>query len=43
MVKLGFLNTSINNPLIVKTTVSMIFPAGGLDINFLVQVEDEYL
>jgi hypothetical protein len=36
------LNTSINNPQIVKTTVRMTFPADGLDLNFLVQVEDEY-
>jgi hypothetical protein len=38
----GFLNSSINNPLIVKTTIRMIFFADGLELNFLVQVEDEY-
>jgi hypothetical protein len=42
MMILGFLKTSINNPLIVKTTIRMTFPADDLELNFLVRVEDEY-
>jgi len=34
------LEHSMNNALIVKT-IRMTFPSDGLDLNFLVQVEDE--